>query len=102
MSLHHIHAIHDPDGAELECRIHYAFHAAFPGRYHVDPTPPEPASIEFVRVEIFVLGQWVEMPKLDEWAEAYLLGDGLDDAMRTAAEDAIEAAESRAEARAGR
>ena len=62
--------------------------------------PEEPASIEFDHVTAFVLGKWVEMPKLAEWAEEYLLNDGLDDAMTTAHDDQIAGEEWRAEMRA--
>lgn len=102
MSRHHITAIHDPDGAETEVLIHYVWHAGFSGRFHIDPQPPEPPSVEFDRVEIFILGKWVEHPKLSEWAEAYLTGDGLDNAMTTAREYHAAEEDYRAEIRAER
>lgn len=100
MSKHYLTAIHDPDGSESEVRIHFEFRAGFAGRYHVDPQPPEDASVEFDRVEMFVLGQWIEAPKLSEWAESYLQGDGQPDAFETVSDDQAEGEDRRAEMRA--
>lgn len=102
MSRHYITTFHDPDGAETEVRIHFTFYHGFAGRYHVNPQPPEDASVEFDRAEMFVLGRWIEAPKLAEWAEAYLQGDGLPDAFETAHDDTIGAEEDRAERQAER
>lgn len=105
MSKHHITAIHDPDGDETEVRIHFVLHPYVPMRgpsYASGGEPEEPASIEFDSVQMFVLGQWVDAPKLDEWAEEYLQDEGLDDAMTTAHDDHVADQEYSAEARAER
>jgi hypothetical protein len=103
MSKHHITAIYDPDGDELEVRIHFTLHPYVPMRgpsYASGGEPEEPASIEFDSAQLFVLGKWVDAPKLNEWAEGYLQGDGLADAFETAHDDRIAAEEYAAEARA--
>lgn len=100
MSKHAITAIYDPDGDETEVRIRYTLYPGFAGRMYVDPQPPEPASVEFDSVQMFVLGQWVDAPKLEEWAEHYLQNDGLADAFETAHDDPIAGEEYAAEARA--
>lgn len=100
MNKHTMTAIYDPDGDETEVQIKYTLHPGFAGRMYVDPQPPEPASVEFDSVQMFVLGQWIDAPKLDEWAEHYLQNDGLDDAMTTAHDDHIAGQEYAAEARA--
>lgn len=100
MSKHTIAAIYNPDGAETEVRIRFTLRPAFAGRMYVDPQPPEPASIEFGGVQMFVLGQWVDAPKLAEWAEEYLHNDGIADAFETAHDDRIAGEEYAAEARA--
>lgn len=107
MSKHTITAIYDPDGAETEVRITFTLHPYVAMRgpsYASGGEPEEPASVEFDGVHIFVLGQWVEAPKLAGWAEEYLQNDGLPDAFETAHGDRIAgqeyAAEARAEARA--
>lgn len=106
-SKHHITTIHDPNGAETEVRIHFVLHPYVPMRgpsYASGGEPEEPASIEFDSVQMFALGQWADAPKLAEWAEEYLHGDGEVDAFETAHDDHIAgeeyAAEARAEARA--
>lgn len=99
-SKHTITAFYDPDGAETEVRIRFILHPEFAGRMYVDPQPPEPASVEFDSVQMFVLGQWVDAPKLAEWAEEYLQNDGLADAFETAHDDRIAGEEYAAEARA--
>lgn len=106
-SKHYITAFHDPDGAETEACIHFVLHPYVPMRgpsYASGGEPEEPASIEFDSVQMFVLGQWVDAPKLAEWAEQYLHGEGEADAFETAHDDHIAgeeyAAEARAEARA--
>ena len=103
MSKHCITTTYDPDGADIECRIHFTYHSGFAGRFHVDPTPPEPASVEFDRLEVIHRrGRWIEWYFPNDWAAIYLQGDGLDDAMKAVAEDRIAAEEYRAEMRADR
>lgn len=102
-SKHHITAIHDPDGAETEVRITFTLHPYVPMRgpsYASGGEPEEPACVEFDSVQMFVLGQWVDAPKLAEWAEEYLHGDGEADAFETAYDDHIAGQEYAAEARA--
>lgn len=102
-SKHHITTIYDPDGAETEVRVHFVLHAYVPMRgpsYASGGEPEEPATVEFDRVQMFVLGQWVDAPKLAEWAEAYLQNDGFDDAMTTAHDDQVAGEECAAEMRA--
>jgi len=102
MTRHHITAIYDPDDSETEVRIHFTYHPGFAGDYYVNPSPPEPASVEFSHIETMVDGRWTEcaLEWLMEWADEYLQGNGLDDAMTTVREDQIEAEEYRAEMRA--
>lgn len=103
MSKHHITAIYDPDGDETEVRITYTLHPYVPMRgpsYASGGEPEEPACVEFDSVQMFVLGQWVDAPKLDEWAEHYLQNDGLADAFEAAHDDHIAGQEYAAEARA--
>lgn len=102
-SKHHITAFYDPDGAETEVQITFTFHPYVPMRgpsYASGGEPEEPACVEFNSVQMFVLGQWVDAPKLEEWAENYLHNDGLDDAMTTTHDDHIAGQEYAAEARA--
>lgn len=106
-SKHTLTAIYDPDGAEIEARILFVLHPYVPMRgpsYASGGEPEEPACVEFDSVQMFVLGQWVDAPKLAEWAEEYLQDEGLADALETAHDNRIAdqeyAAEVRAEARA--
>ena len=102
-SRHTITAIHDPDGAETEVRIHFVLHPYVPMRgpsYSSGGEPEEPASVEFDSAQIFVLGQWVDHPKLAEWAEEYLMGDGIAEAFEGAHDDHIAGEEYAAEMRA--
>lgn len=103
MSKHYITAFHDPDGAETEVRIRYTLHPYVPMRgpsYASGGEPEEPASVEFDSVQMFVLGQWVEAPRLAEWAEEYLQNDGLVHAFETAHDDRIAGEEWASEMRA--
>lgn len=103
MSKHYITAIYDPDGAETEVRITFTLHPYVPMRgpsYASGGEPEEPASVMFDSIQMFALGQWVDAPKLAEWAEYYLQNDGLADAFETAHDDHIAGEEYTAEARA--
>ncbi len=113
MTKHHIETTHErdlerDDGLpDADLRVHYVFHAYQPERgpsYASGGEPAEPASIEFDGVQIQVDGKWNDAPDFAEWAEAWLMNDGLDEAMSAAEDDRIGgeewAAEMRAESRA--
>lgn len=103
MSKHYITTTYDPDGAEIEARIHFVLHPFVPERgpsYASGGDPAEAASVEFVNIQTLVSGKWTDAPDLVEWAEDYLQNDGLPDAFEVAHDDCITAEEYAAEARA--
>lgn len=101
-SKHHITAFHGEE--EIEVRIHFVLHPYVPMRgpsYASGGEPEEPASIEFDGVQKQdPTGRWIDAEELDEWAEAYLHGDGEADAFETAHDDHIAGQEYAAEMRA--
>ena len=103
MSRHYITAVSTVAGGETEVRIHFVFHPYVPMRgpsYASGGEPEEPACVEFDNVQMFVLGKWIDAPKLAEWADGYLQNDGLDEALATAHDDHIAGQEQAAEMRA--
>lgn len=67
--------------------IHFTFVPGIPARgpsYASGGEPPEPAIVEFDRVERMVDGEWIAAPEFADWAAEYLSNGGYDAACEEA------------------